>query len=119
MNLKKLRTTILVYISKINILGSPPQFNVGGKTTPPSWTGILLSLAFIAVILFLGFIFAKNALDTTSPEIKIESIESSIYPEVDLFKHKFFLALLPSVPSTVITNFNAMFRIVAIISTKN
>ena len=119
MNLRELGKKATRCILKINILGSPPEFNVGGKTTPPSWTGVLLSLAFIGVLLFLGFIFAKNSLDTTNPEIKIEVAESSVYPEIDLFRHKFFVVITPSTP-TPIPNFNAngMMKVAAVVNTK-
>ena len=87
-------------IYKVNILGSPPEFHVAGKSTAPSWIGTILSFVFIILITILGFTFARNALDTENPEIKLESTESPIYPKIELFRHKFFLSVLPNIPQT-------------------
>ena len=76
---------------KLDILAPSMHLNINGGWEIRSWTGVFISMTYLALAAYYTASQVIDYLDTTKPFIAVQLQLNIQYPSIDLVKNKYVL----------------------------
>jgi hypothetical protein len=93
---------------KLDILAPTMELNINGGWAIRSWTGVFISIIYLAVAVYTTASQIQDFLNTTKPFIAVQLQLDTYYPSIDLVKNKHVPVMFAFVDSSTALKYDDM-----------